>query len=85
MLRLFRQLRGLSAVIGCGDICQHTGIGRQAVASPPRSVRPPESPNHRSVVDVRAIGADGSMVTVSGTLYGPQLSQKIVQISGPPL
>lgn len=41
-----------------------------------------ESPNHRSVVDVRAVGADGSVVTVSGTLYGPQLSQKIVQING---
>ncbi len=41
-----------------------------------------ESPNHRSVVDVRAVGADGSVVNVSGTLYGPQLTQKIVQING---
>ncbi|KZS60174.1 phosphoglycerate dehydrogenase [Mycobacterium ostraviense] len=41
-----------------------------------------ESPNHRSVVDVRAVGADGSVVDVSGTLYGPQLTQKIVQING---
>ncbi|AGZ52939.1 phosphoglycerate dehydrogenase [Mycobacterium kansasii] len=41
-----------------------------------------ESPNHRSVVDVRAVGADGSAVNVSGTLYGPQLTQKVVQING---
>ncbi len=41
-----------------------------------------ESPNHRSVVDVRGVGADGSVVTVSGTLYGPQLTEKIVQING---
>ncbi|GFG76588.1 D-3-phosphoglycerate dehydrogenase [Mycobacterium botniense] len=42
----------------------------------------PESPNHRSVVDVRAVGADGSVVNVAGTLSGPQMVQKIVQING---
>jgi D-3-phosphoglycerate dehydrogenase / 2-oxoglutarate reductase len=42
----------------------------------------PESPNHRSVVDVRAVAADGSVVNVAGTLSGPQLVQKIVQING---
>ncbi len=41
-----------------------------------------ESPNHRSVVDVRAVGADGSVVNVAGTLSGPQQVQKIVQING---
>ena len=41
-----------------------------------------ESPNHRSVVDVRAVGADGSVVNVAGTLAGPQLVEKIVQING---
>lgn len=41
-----------------------------------------ESPNHRSVVDVRAVGADGSVVNVAGTLTGPQLVEKIVQING---
>ena len=41
-----------------------------------------ESPNHRSVVDVRAVGADGSTVNVAGTLSGPQLVEKIVQING---
>jgi D-3-phosphoglycerate dehydrogenase len=40
-----------------------------------------ESPNHRSVVDVRAVTADGSVVNVAGTLSGPQLVQKIVQIN----
>ena len=40
-----------------------------------------ESPNHRSVVDVRAVGADGSTVNVAGTLTGPQLVEKIVQIN----
>jgi D-3-phosphoglycerate dehydrogenase len=42
----------------------------------------PESPNHRSVVDVRAVAADGSTVNVAGTLSGPQLAEKVVQING---
>lgn len=41
-----------------------------------------ESPNHRSVVDVRAVNADGSVVNVAGTLSGPKQVQKIVQING---
>jgi D-3-phosphoglycerate dehydrogenase len=41
-----------------------------------------ESPNHRSVVDVRAVYGDGSSINVAGTLSGPQLVQKIVQING---
>jgi D-3-phosphoglycerate dehydrogenase len=41
-----------------------------------------ESPNHRSVVDVRGVGADGSVINVAGTLSGPQQVQKIVQING---
>lgn len=41
-----------------------------------------ESPNHRSVVDVRAVYADGSVINVAGTLSGPQMVQKIVQING---
>ncbi|MDI3314252.1 MAG: phosphoglycerate dehydrogenase [Mycobacterium sp.] len=41
-----------------------------------------ESPNHRSVVDVRAVAADGSVVNVAGALSGPQQVQKIVQING---
>lgn len=41
-----------------------------------------ESPNHRSVVDVRAVGSDGSVTNVAGSLTGPQQVQKIVQING---
>jgi len=41
-----------------------------------------ESPNHRSVVDVRAVAHDGSAVNVAGTLSGPQLVEKIVRING---
>ena len=41
-----------------------------------------ESPNHRSVVDVRVAGHDGSRVNVAGTLSGPQLVEKVVQING---
>ena len=41
-----------------------------------------ESPNHRSVVDVRAVGSDGSVTNVAGTLSGPQQVEKIVQING---
>ena len=42
----------------------------------------PESPNYRSVVDVRAVAHDGSAVNVAGTLAGPQQVEKIVQING---
>lgn len=41
-----------------------------------------ESPNYRSVLDVRLAGHDGSRVNVAGTLSGPQLVEKIVQING---
>jgi len=41
-----------------------------------------ESPNHRSVVDVRAVYSDGTVANVSGALSGPQLVEKIVQING---
>jgi len=41
-----------------------------------------ESPNHRSLVDVRVVGPDGTAVNVAGTLTGPQEVQKIVSING---
>ena len=41
-----------------------------------------ESPNHRSLVDVRVVAPDGSAVKVSGTLTGPQEVQKVVSING---
>ena len=41
-----------------------------------------ESPNYRSVVDLRVVAPDGSAVNVAGTLAGPQEVQKIVQING---
>jgi D-3-phosphoglycerate dehydrogenase / 2-oxoglutarate reductase len=41
-----------------------------------------ESPNYRSVVEVRAVAHDGSVVTVAGALAGPLQVQKIVQING---
>lgn len=41
-----------------------------------------ESPNHRSVVDVKAVFADGSVLNVAGTLTEPRLVEKIVNING---
>jgi D-3-phosphoglycerate dehydrogenase len=41
-----------------------------------------ESPNHRSLLDVRVASHDGSRINVAGTLSGPQLVEKIVQING---
>ncbi|MDL9944120.1 phosphoglycerate dehydrogenase [Gordonia sp. ABSL11-1] len=41
-----------------------------------------ESPNHRSVVDVKAVFADGSVHNVAGTLTEPRLVEKIVNING---
>ncbi len=41
-----------------------------------------ESPNHRSLVDVRVVAPDGTAVNVAGTLSGPQQVQKVVSING---
>ncbi|WP_278263786.1 phosphoglycerate dehydrogenase [Nocardia sp. AG03] len=41
-----------------------------------------ESPNHRSVVDLRAVFGDGSTLNVAGTLTEPALVDKIVNING---
>jgi D-3-phosphoglycerate dehydrogenase len=42
----------------------------------------PESPDYRNLVTVRGALADGSTVSVSGTLTGPRQLQKIVEIDG---
>ncbi|MBJ7290559.1 phosphoglycerate dehydrogenase [Williamsia sp.] len=41
-----------------------------------------ESPNHRSLVDLKAVFGDGSTVNVAGTLSGPSEVEKIVNING---
>ncbi|QKT07786.1 phosphoglycerate dehydrogenase [Gordonia sp. X0973] len=41
-----------------------------------------ESPNHRSVVDVKAVFPDGSTHNVAGTLSGPREVEKVVNING---
>ncbi|MBY3791832.1 phosphoglycerate dehydrogenase [Rhodococcus fascians] len=42
----------------------------------------PESENHRSVVDIRAVYGDGSVLNVAGTLTGTSQVEKIVNING---
>jgi D-3-phosphoglycerate dehydrogenase len=42
----------------------------------------PESPNHRSLVTVRATTADGDTLSVSGTLTGLKAVEKIVEVNG---
>jgi D-3-phosphoglycerate dehydrogenase / 2-oxoglutarate reductase len=41
-----------------------------------------ESENHRSVVDIRAVYGDGSVLNVAGTLTGTSQVEKIVNING---
>lgn len=41
-----------------------------------------ESPKFRSVVEVDAVGADGTVVSVAGTLAGAEQVEKIVSING---
>lgn len=41
-----------------------------------------ESPDHRSVVSVRAVLADGSTAVVSGALSGPSQVEKLVEVNG---
>lgn len=45
-------------------------------------VKESESANHRSLVTVRAVQADGAVITVSGTLTGLDQVQKLVGING---
>ncbi|ATE56928.1 MULTISPECIES: phosphoglycerate dehydrogenase [Actinosynnema] len=45
-------------------------------------VKEPSSANHRSLVTVRAVQADGSVLTVSGTLTGLDQVEKIVGVNG---
>jgi D-3-phosphoglycerate dehydrogenase len=42
----------------------------------------PESPDHRSLVTLRGVLPDGTVLTVSGTLSGPRLVEKIVEVDG---
>ncbi len=42
----------------------------------------PESPSHRSVVSVRGAFAEGTVYSVSGTLSGPALVEKLVEVNG---
>ncbi|MCV7315814.1 phosphoglycerate dehydrogenase [Mycolicibacillus parakoreensis] len=41
-----------------------------------------ESPKYRSTVEVKAVGADGTVTTVAGTLAGPEQVEKLVSING---
>jgi D-3-phosphoglycerate dehydrogenase len=41
-----------------------------------------ESPDYRNMTTVRGVLADGTVVTVSGTVSGPRLIEKIVEING---
>ncbi len=41
-----------------------------------------ESPKYRSTVEVKAVGADGAVTTVAGTLAGPEQVEKLVSING---
>ncbi|MEU4803561.1 phosphoglycerate dehydrogenase [Actinosynnema sp. NPDC023587] len=45
-------------------------------------VKEPESANHRSLVTVRAVQADGAVITVSGTLTGLDQVEKLVGVNG---
>ncbi|WP_116051331.1 phosphoglycerate dehydrogenase [Amycolatopsis palatopharyngis] len=45
-------------------------------------VSEPESPNHRSLVTVRAVHADGTTLSVSGTVTGKDEVQKLVEVNG---
>ncbi|MFN2496630.1 MAG: phosphoglycerate dehydrogenase [Pseudonocardiaceae bacterium] len=45
-------------------------------------VTAPESPNHRSVVQVRGAFADGAVCSVSGALSGPAQVEKLVEVNG---
>ncbi len=47
-----------------------------------RLVTDPESPDHRNLVTIRGTLADGSQVSVSGTLMGINQRERIVEVNG---
>jgi D-3-phosphoglycerate dehydrogenase len=47
-----------------------------------RLVTDPESPDHRNVITLRGTRADGSQVSVSGTLVGLGQRERIVEVDG---
>ncbi|MDF2968323.1 MAG: D-3-phosphoglycerate dehydrogenase [Nocardioidaceae bacterium] len=47
-----------------------------------RLLTDPDSPDHRNLVTVRGTRADGSQVSVSGTLVGIQQRERLVEIDG---
>lgn len=47
-----------------------------------RLVTDPDSPDHRNLVTLRGTRADGSQVSVSGTLVGIQQRERLVEIDG---
>jgi D-3-phosphoglycerate dehydrogenase / 2-oxoglutarate reductase len=47
-----------------------------------RLVTDPESPDHRNLITIRGTLADGSQVSVSGTLIGIHQKERIVEVNG---
>ena len=47
-----------------------------------RLVTEPESPDHRNLITLRGTLADGTQVSVSGTLVGPRSVEKLVEVNG---
>ena len=47
-----------------------------------RLVTDPESPDHRNLITIRGTLADGSQVSVSGTLVGISQRERLVEVNG---
>ena len=47
-----------------------------------RLVTEPESPDHRNLITIRGTLADGSQVSVSGTLVGIDQKERLVEVNG---
>ncbi|MGW1676671.1 phosphoglycerate dehydrogenase [Saccharopolyspora sp. NPDC002376] len=61
--------------VNAPQLAEDLGVQVEVVTSP-------ESPNHRSVVTVRAGLADGRTARVSGALSGSNLVEKLVEVNG---
>ncbi len=70
---------------GAGHLRQRARRWRTSAASPSRSSTASESPNHRSLVDVRAVYGDGTVLNVAGTLSGPAAGREDRQHQRPQL
>ena len=67
---------------GAGVLRQRAAARRRSAAARSACSPTPISPDYRNVITLRGTLADGTVVSVAGTLTGPRMIEKIVGVNG---